>query len=183
MTTIATEARIAFTVPEVVPQDWLADLIASTSTSTAPARMVVKASSEKTRPSTVPEQVPWVTETLTRVNRVAELPPDWDSEGSPPTDPKQVRAALQLLDRLCELTSDDPPAPYVCPVSGGGLQFEWSVGNRSLELEFSQENTVLFLTEEQSPSGETEAMASGEYRITRTEKSLRLVEWLLTGRG
>lgn len=116
----------------------------------------------------------WITKALPRLHKIAALPPNWDGEGSPGTDPEIAQAAEGLLSRL----GDDlgaVPVPFVCGVPGGGLQFEWDSADKHLELELSDTATIVFLTEEQEPQGER--MESGEYPLGNVERTRQLLDW------
>lgn len=114
----------------------------------------------------------WEREVLSRLEQVAELPNNWDHEGSPRTSPAILVAAWDFITRL-EL--DDFPVPFVCPVPGGGFQFEWSAGTKHVEIEFVDEKTILYLTQEQLPQGDR--IDSGEYPFNDTDKTRRLLNW------
>jgi hypothetical protein len=70
------------------------------------------------------------------------LPPDWDSYGSRPIDDRAITCGLVLL---LQAEGEMAHAPHVCPVPGGGVQLEWQVGQRALELEVLPKGSVEFL--------------------------------------
>ncbi|KPJ53889.1 MAG: hypothetical protein AMS16_05035 [Planctomycetes bacterium DG_58] len=121
----------------------------------------------------------WVYETLRRVEEIAQLPTNWDGDGSPPSDPTIIVAAEQLLTSLFGTVDEDVPVPDVVPVSGGGFQFEWTVKERHLEIEFASSRTVYFLRA--SPCFQGPVIASGEYPIVATGETRGLLRWLLRG--
>ena len=120
----------------------------------------------------------WVSEAMAQVKRVADLPDNWDSEGSPGTNPDIVTAALELLGRLRDADELDVPVPVVCPVAGGGFQLEWMLNGKLLELEFVNTNTIAYLQEEKIP-GESPALDGGEYPASLRRKTLERLEWLV----
>ena len=117
----------------------------------------------------------WIEKSLPLLQRVAEMPANWDSEGSPPSNQRIVKAARDLLERLQGDRLGAIPVPFVCPVAGGGIQLEWSSPQKHLEIEFLDEATVVFLKEEQRPSGEI--TESGEYPVADMDKTRRLLDW------
>jgi len=40
---------------------------------------------------------------------------------------------------------EDLPIPFVAPVSGGGIQLDWSVAGRELELHIMPDGSIQFL--------------------------------------
>jgi len=73
----------------------------------------------------------WLDECLERVNDLARMPLGWDSYGSPTIAPEAVETAVELLHKLALLSA---PKPHIVPISGGGLQLDWAVNNRELEI-------------------------------------------------
>lgn len=69
---------------------------------------------------------------------------DWDSYGSPPPSPIAVANAIQTILNL-DINYFLPP--QVAPVGGGGVQLEWNIGSRGLELEFGtvREGSIEYL--------------------------------------
>jgi hypothetical protein len=66
----------------------------------------------------------------------------------------------------------DTPVPFVAPMPSGGVQLEWSIDNRELELEIVRPNTFQYLRvwsdqEEEGAASRWEAM--------------RFVKWVATG--
>jgi hypothetical protein len=58
------------------------------------------------------------------------------------------RALFALIELLHRLTHRDLPPPHLSPVPGGGLQLEWELPPRGLELEVLPDGSVAFLTVE-----------------------------------
>lgn len=87
----------------------------------------------------------WETQSVKSVLQMQKLPSDWDSYGSPPPARKAVDASLVLLWQITKLGLEDLPVPHVVPVPGGGIQFEWQVGSRELELEVLPDGSAEFL--------------------------------------
>ena len=73
----------------------------------------------------------WRREAIQKVIRFSSLAANWDSHGSEaPT--REVRKTA--IDLLLSVPGELFPAPLIVPVSGGGYHFEWSVGDRELEI-------------------------------------------------
>lgn len=84
----------------------------------------------------------WQIQALKGVLQTVHLANNWDSYGSPPPSPIARAAAVSLITRF---DFDDLSTPDVVPVVGGGIQFEWIIGQRELELEILPDGTVEFL--------------------------------------
>lgn len=78
-----------------------------------------------------------------RLDQVAVLGPDWDGHGTPPIDPAVLRAVRDWGQSMPGWVF--APAPAVVPLSSGGLQLEWHVGPRILELEFGSPEAIHYL--------------------------------------
>lgn len=117
---------------------------------------------------------PWLLETLRSIQRVVMLPANWDSYGSLPPQPDAVEAVFRALDDLKDLPL--PPA-IVVPVSGGGLQLEWRVSGRELEIEILPDGSSGFLViQDQRP------IAEGDLPSNSNQKLKALSYWLVHGR-
>lgn len=87
----------------------------------------------------------WQIQALKGVLQTAHLQANWDSYGSPAPSPVTVNSAIQLLTSV---GFDILPVPYIVPVVGGGIQFEWIVDRRELELEILPDGSADFLKSE-----------------------------------
>ena len=83
-------------------------------------------------------------ECLRTIEELSRLPFNWDSYGSPPVQSAAVHGALQVL--LAARANEQSPAPRVVPVSGGGLQLEWRIGGRELDVEILPDGSMETLT-------------------------------------
>lgn len=112
----------------------------------------------------------WQIQGIKRLYEVLSLPENWDSYGSPaPTQD----AANTAMDLLTGIDIDYFVAPRVVPISGGGLQLEWQVETRRLELEILSNGSVEYLTTERQ-----ESRGEGHIRMVNEARSLYL--WLLS---
>jgi len=73
----------------------------------------------------------WLDECLKRVDDLARMPMGWDSYGSPAIAQAALETIVELLHKLALLSA---PKPHIAPISGGGLQLDWTVNNRELEI-------------------------------------------------
>jgi len=78
------------------------------------------------------------------LDALSKLPIDWDSYGSPKISNDLIKAAKNFLNQL-EFEFEFIAAPRVVPISGGGIQFEWQMGERELELEFIDSDNIGYL--------------------------------------
>ena len=112
----------------------------------------------------------WLQSALKTVTRLAQLPANWDGHGSPALRPMAVARACQLLSFL---EWDNLHVPQIGPVPGGGIQIEWHVAERELEIEILPDGSVEFLTVE------GEAMEEGPLTVDRPDLSRALIRWVM----
>ena len=136
-----------------------------------------RSSAVSTFPCTEDDSDNWIVQSLVRIELVSQIPRNWDGEGSLGIDDSVHNAAIALIVRLYRTLPVRVPVPFVCPILGGGMQFEWTCGGRHIELELLDSSTVAFL-KEQSDRGE-QRMQSGEYALTDIEQTCRLLTWLI----
>jgi len=84
----------------------------------------------------------WLRACLPRLLRLCGLKPNWDSYGSPPPSLALVKGVISWL-RLAE--KETLPEPEVVPASAGGIQLEWYLGKRELEIEFTATGQIEYL--------------------------------------
>ena len=75
------------------------------------------------------------------LDALSTLPVGWDSYGSPKISDDLIMAAKRFLYQL----EFEFIAPRVVPISGGGIQLEWQIGERELELEFIDSENIGYL--------------------------------------
>jgi hypothetical protein len=95
----------------------------------------------------------WLEYVADRCRQFTELTPNWDTYGAPPVSPFTVQAAMTILGRLA--TASLPP-PRVVPTAQGGLQFEWRIQERALEVQFNAPTQVSLFFSDESTGEETE---------------------------
>ena len=82
---------------------------------------------------------------LRRIAELKRLPEDWDSYGSPRIQQLAVQRAVEVVSAVA---MEDVRPPQIVPVSGGGLQIEWTSANRELEIEILPDGSIEYLTVE-----------------------------------
>src|SRR5438874_2205496 len=88
----------------------------------------------------------WEAEAYQRVLELKNLPDNWDRPRSrKPTIPA-INAALGYIERVAGLELFVLGAPFIAPMSNGGVQLEWNHGLRQLEIELLPEGDARFLT-------------------------------------
>ena len=112
----------------------------------------------------------WQKDALIALFHIALLPNDWDSYGSPPPSQQAVNNRERLL-RMIEF--EDLPAPHISPVSGGGIQIEWSILSRELELEILPDGSVEYLE-----IGNEEPLQEGKLNPADSSELQSLLLWL-----
>ncbi len=84
----------------------------------------------------------WQREAINKVIRLSELQENWDSYGTPPPCLNTINAAIDLIQIL---KIEDLPVPEVIPTADGGIQFEWDVMGKELEIEVTQHREIEYL--------------------------------------
>jgi len=105
--------------------------------------------------------------------KTENLPDNWDGYGSPPPPQRVVNISIKLLEAI---PFDDLPVPHVVPVSGGGIQIEWSIGQRELELEILPDGSVEFLKAERG-----QPLEEGKLTSVASSQVQSLLAWLIPG--
>lgn len=112
----------------------------------------------------------YIHEVWAELDFIATLKQNWDGEGGQPIQQRVLSLAGELLLPLARL---QPPTPRIAPVLGGGIQFEWEVAGRELEVEIMPDGSVEYLTAdgESTQEGSLPDLPIGEIR--------NLVQWLM----
>ena len=72
-----------------------------------------------------------------------QLPENWDSYGSLPPTENAIKSAEAILSLTLYVKALS--APYLRPLSGGGIQISWKGTNRELDLAILREGEIDFL--------------------------------------
>jgi predicted DNA-binding antitoxin AbrB/MazE fold protein len=104
------------------------------------------------------------------IDRLAALGPNWDGYGAGALD----RAILDAARRfVAGLATDLAAQPLVVPMSNGALQFEWHKGQRILELEIEDPETIHYLKWDPAEGIQEEDV----FALKDVEKANRLIHW------
>jgi hypothetical protein len=104
------------------------------------------------------------------LDKLSKLPVGWDSYSSPKISDNIIMAGKHFLARLQDKAIS---SLHVVPISGGSIQFEWQVGNRELELEFMDPNTISYLKVLND-----EPIEEDQFRFNDFNTSRRIMRWL-----
>ena len=124
-----------------------------------------------TTPGEAADANEWIEKTLPLLQRVIDMPENWDGEGSPRPDAGPIEATRLLLIRLQDSALGPVPVPFVCAIAGGGVQLEWTSSGKHLEMEFVDAETIVFLKQEGG------LVQSGEFPAHDAEATRRLLDW------
>jgi len=89
-----------------------------------------------------PAEPAWWEPVSQRLDELTQLRPDWDGRRSPPLNPGDIVAAIRFLS---EVMRADTPAPWIGPLSSGGVQLAWRHGDVEVEAVFDQSRGELEL--------------------------------------
>jgi hypothetical protein len=141
---------------------------------TTPTRNAASASRRPTMASVgvIPMQHTnaWILSAAQRIRELSALRQGWDGENGPSVTDQALASAGSLLEQLAKPRIGF--APHVGPVVGGGLQLEWTVGVKSLEIEVLPDGRFEFL------AARGNEMQEGEIHDLFAVQSL--VSWLLS---
>ncbi len=123
-----------------------------------------------------------------RVRELANFPAGWDGANAEPIDPKVIDAACNFFDRLAEHgcgellikpnTEAECLVPHCVPLVSGGVQLEWHVADRILELEFESVDNIRYL---KWWPGHDLTDEEASYSATDFERSADLIRWVFYG--
>jgi hypothetical protein len=111
---------------------------------------------------------------IQRLVELSQLAGDWDSYGSPPPSVGATKVATEIVRSP---HFDFLPTPMVAPVSGGGVQFEWEIEPRTLEIEVYDSGAVGYLKYEHN-----EVIEEGLLDSSLLSRLRSLVMWALSAR-
>jgi len=153
------------------------DLQFSTSTSSSLGQMYPQAqrpyaSPQWSRVVLVSELSQWQIDAIRKIFQLLALDSDWDSYGSPPPSEVAVKAAVRLI---LGIDIDYFVSPRIVPVSGGGVQLEWSLGTREVEIEIDNEGSAEYLKSSKGKPIEEGPISLGDLTEMRS-----LLTWLMT---
>lgn len=115
---------------------------------------------------------PLLESSIHRVQQLKAMPPNWDGYGSPPIQPSAVSVTIQLMRAIARISS---LPPHIVPVSGGGLQLEWAIGQRELEIGVAPSGSLDYLTDE------NDDMQGDTFSLADTSRLVSMFDWLQCG--
>jgi hypothetical protein len=123
-------------------------------------------------PVSASETEPWLSQAMQTLARLSRLSPNWDGANSPPIG----RGVIEQMARILRPIASGPevPPPNIGPVPGGGLQAEWQIGDKALELEVLPDNSIQVLV----VNGDD--MDEGSISAASPERLIELTEWLVS---
>lgn len=113
---------------------------------------------------------PWLLSAADAVVKLATLSNNWDGEGSPRVGATTLTKAVEVL---CRLGTAVEPMSHVSPVPGGGLQLEWFLPGRYLEIEVFPDGSMEYLER----TGHAEP-TEGSLSLADTQRVRDLVAYL-----
>ena len=108
-----------------------------------------------------------------RLVDLSKLHQDWDSYGSPPVQPAALASASRAL---AVAVGERAALPFIGPIAGGGIQFEWDAGSRALEIALLPDGAIEYLAVENGR--EHEARIENEREQELMVRAL--VRWFVT---
>lgn len=79
------------------------------------------------------------------LHKIFQNKDDWDGYGTPRISEPLKQKCFEILEIIGR---NQFSFPYVFPVCGGGIQFEWKTGSKELEIEFNENNISVLRTEQ-----------------------------------
>lgn len=110
----------------------------------------------------IPSIPNWVRPTVEGVGRIMQLPPNWDSYGAQPVQSVLVGKALEILPRV--MLEDSPP-PSIVPLTDGGLQMEWHLKGRDLEIVVAADESPTYYYRDPEASPEEGSVSTAFERL------------------
>lgn len=117
-------------------------------------------------------QPTWQTSVVEKISSYRSLPQNWNSYGSPPPSAIARQKAILFITALLD---EKQPRPRVTPVSGGGIQFEWSYGEREVEIEFLHDGTIEYVLTDAKTNDEL----PGRFDQPSRADIGRILSWLI----
>jgi hypothetical protein len=128
----------------------------------------------------VSRQENWLDPALRQLLKLTRYGQGWDSYGSPPPNPTAVVEAIVLLALSFQFVRD-LPRPQIAPASGGGIQIDWYLGDRDLEIAILPDGTTEFLlVEDDEPLEEGEITRDLPLRKAYSAELNRILRWTFT---
>jgi len=107
----------------------------------------------------------WEQDAIRSLGRLSELEENWDRRGSPRINRDLIELAARIIQSI---ERSDVPAPNIGPVTGGGIQLEWELGEKGIELEILPDGSLEYLIENADYFLEGEIPVVGAVNSCRT---------------
>ena len=117
----------------------------------------------------------WLRDLVPQMLDLTRLPKSWDDRGGPPPTEGLVR---EIVEALGQAEIEDLSVPTAVPLPGGGIQLEWSGGEREVELAFypgGQASAIALRSSDEAPLDEQ------EFPIEDFASIRRALSWLKVG--
>ena len=108
--------------------------------------------------------------TLEAIRALGRLPAGWDGQGGPPPSEDVVQIAIGIV---CSLRTDEVPSPEAGPESDGGLQLDWWLGDRELEMHIRPSGALEYLLVDAG-----QPVKEGSIAVTNAQAIQSLIDWL-----
>ena len=115
-------------------------------------------------------QPTWLAKAKDYLTQLAQLKEDWDSYGSPPLSSEFLKNAEDFLDSI---KYENFHSPFIAPVHGGGVQFEWVNNDKELEVEFIDQSVIGYVKLINGKSTD-----EGEIPLNNRASARELIRWL-----
>jgi hypothetical protein len=116
-----------------------------------------------------------------RIGNFSKLPENWDSYGAKAIDRECISQGVSIFKALIKLRAvaeAQIPAPFVAPLSSGGIQIEWEEGERYLEVSITPDPlSVDYFATDKAKEGQL--TLEGSLRSTSALKEL--LTWFVIG--
>jgi hypothetical protein len=136
---------------------------------------VVKTSSHGIDVLKIDPQWTWQKQSVLSIAECFTLTENWDSYGGHPPSYDTVLAAIDLIDAIPQ---HNPPRPRVVPLANGGIQLEWKVSQRELDIEIGPDSSYRYLKFDPSV---TTGELDNELPLESLADVEDLLSWLITG--
>ncbi|SCZ52899.1 hypothetical protein [Thiohalomonas denitrificans] len=107
----------------------------------------------------------WIKRAISRLERIAALPQNWDSYGALTIASENIKVVIEALMGLC---SAGTPEPSIVPTPSGGVQIEWHTNGIDLEIEVVRPTQIEVLFEDHKNGNEWEGSVSYDLRHLKT---------------
>ena len=87
----------------------------------------------------------WESEAVRAALALKDLPDNWEASGSPKPSVTAINEAIACIGNVAGLGCEALKAPFIAPMSDGGVQLEWDHGDRHLEIEVLPDGSTAYV--------------------------------------